>query len=113
MVLRKHRLPIALRHFAPAGFFASLLLLFLVSYLSTGWQAFVGYILPVSYVTVLSLGGMSVARTEGMFVGLMFPVVAFIMHISYALGFLGGIMGESRSRKKEIGHSGRSGCGTG
>ena len=88
VVLRKHRLPISLRHFAPALFFSALVALFLGAYFLPGMWALTGGILPLSYVLILSLAGISVALKEGIAVGLRFPIVAFIIHVSYALGFV-------------------------
>ncbi len=86
-VLRKHRLPISLRHFAPVGFFLVLIILFLASFPIPRPWSMVGYILPLGYWAMLSIGGLWLGRKEGIFVGLLFPLVAFIMHFAYALGF--------------------------
>ena len=93
LVLRKHRLPISYRHFAPIAFFSSLIIMPLVSlFLPSSW-GFIGYILPLLYGGILGLGGVSVALKEGFLVGLMFPLVASLMHLAYACGFAGGVGG--------------------
>ena len=92
VVLRKHRLPISLRHFAPALFFSSLVALIVGALFLSGWWALIGGILPLFYVLILGLAGTSVARKEGMAVGLRFPIAVFIIHLSYAIGFIWAIM---------------------
>ena len=59
-----------------------------------------GGVLPVMYVSILFVGGMWVAGKEGMGVGLMFPVAAFIMHFSYAIGF-GWAMIKEKIRRQD------------
>ena len=50
------------------------------------------------YFLILSLGGMWVVGKEGIGVGLMFPITAFVMHFSYAVGFGWAIMKEKIRR---------------
>ncbi len=87
VVLLKHRLPISLRHFAPVGFFSAMIALAVGGFfLPTGW-GWTGCILPITYMGILGLGGISVALKNGIGVGMRFPLAVFIMHSSYALGF--------------------------
>lgn len=97
LVLRKHRLPISLRHFAPILFFTTLVLLFVGAFFLPGQWFFMGGILPFFYVVVLSLAGISVAVKEGIAVGLRFPIAAFIIHLSYALGFVWAMIGRKKT----------------
>jgi len=92
VVLRKHRLPISLRHFVPVVFFSVMFALLLGSFIFSGWWAWTGFMLPMAYGVILGLGGVSVAIKGGMLVGLTFPLMAFVVHISYAMGFVWRIM---------------------
>ena len=94
VVLRKHRLSISLRHFAPIILFSVMGLLFLGCFSLSGWWAILGGVLPVMYASMLFLGGMWVAGKEGIDVGLMFSIAAFVMHFSYAIGFGSAVIKE-------------------
>lgn len=98
VVLRKHRLPISWRHFVPAAFFSVLGIVFAGSFFLPSSLAWIGYILPITYMAILTTGGILLATKKGVLVSLMFPLVAFLMHFSYGLGFLGGIVGAKPNR---------------
>ena len=98
-VLKKHRLPIAFRHFIPVLFFSAMGTLFLLSFMFNGWLKLAGLVLPTVYGSILGLGAVSVAIKKGIGVGLWFPVAAFILHFAYALGFVWECLG---ARKVDI-----------
>ena len=98
VVLRKHRLAISLRHFAPITLFSVMGILLLGCFSLPGWWALLGCVLPLMYFLILLLGGILVAGKEGIGVGLVFPITAFIMHFSYAVGFGWAIMKEKIRR---------------
>ena len=96
VVFRKHRLPISLRHFVPIVFFSGMFALLLGVFIFPGWWALTGFMLPIAYMVILGLGGASVSIKEGMLVGFLFPITAFVLHVSYAIGFARGILGPKR-----------------
>ena len=90
-VLKKHRLPQSFRQIVPVVFFSAMGVLLIGLFILPGWWAIIGLILPSIYLTILVFGGLGVGIKEGFLVGLLFPITAFVMHISYALGFAWGI----------------------
>lgn len=86
-VLRKHRLPASLRQLAPIAFFLAVAGLSVGSWFLPGEWVWVGLVLPVAYGIILISGGIGVGLKQGFTIGFMFPLAAFIMHFSYALGF--------------------------
>jgi len=92
-VLKKHRIPASLRQIAPVVFFPTSAFLLTGSLILPGWWALAACGLPLAYVLTLCSGGAWVALKEGITTGLLFPVAAFIMHFSYAIGFIRGLMG--------------------
>lgn len=92
-VLRKHKLPASLRQFAPVAFFPLAIMLLMVCWLLPYWWAGFGCLPSLAYGLVLISGGCSVAMKEGGLTGLLFPLAVLIMHLSYALGFLGNLLG--------------------
>lgn len=99
VVLKKHRLSISFRHFVPALFFLMIFAVGVGSVFLSGWWTGVGVILPLVYAVILCGAGLSVAFKEGMAVGLWFPISAFIVHASYALGFLWALIRGPKNRR--------------
>ena len=104
IVLKKHRLSISLRHFVPVVFFSAMGALALGTFFFPPRLNWMGWILPTIYVTVLGVGGASVALKEGIGVGFMFPLAAFIMHFYYAIGFTWGLLGVAMQRLRGEGN---------
>ncbi len=86
-VLRKHRIPASLRQLVPIIFFPVMLGMLIGNWcFPPGW-GWAGWVLPVVYGAVLVYGGIGVGVKEGWKTGCLFPLAAFLMHFSYALGF--------------------------
>ena len=92
VVLRKHKLSISLRHFAPFILFSAMGVLLIGGLMLPGWWALIGGVLPVMYALVLFIGGMSLVQKRGLKVALLFPLATLIIHLSYAIGFAWAIM---------------------
>lgn len=86
-VLRKHRIPASLRQLAPIIFFPVMLGMFVGGWLLPPAWVWVGWVLPLLYGAILASGGFGVGVKEGWKTGALFPLAAFLMHFSYALGF--------------------------
>ena len=92
-VLRKHKLPASLRQLAPVAFFPlSVMLLVGCWVLPFSWAG-LGCVPFIGYTLVLITAGMWIAIKKRSLVGIVFPFAALIMHSSYALGFLGNVLG--------------------
>ncbi len=102
LVLKKHRLPIALRHFIPVIFFSAMGAIFLGSFMFEGWLKLAGLVLPAVYGSILGLGGVLVGMKKGTSVGLWFPVAVFILHFAYALGFVWASLGAPKEGISKI-----------
>jgi GT2 family glycosyltransferase len=87
VVLRKHRLPISLRHFVPIIFFSLVCALSLGCLWLSGWWNLIAISLPMIYVLTLIIAGISLGGKQGRFVGLVFPFAAVTIHFAYAVGF--------------------------
>ncbi len=92
-VLRKHKLPASLRQLAPVAFFPMSVMLFVGCMVLPFWWAVFGCVPFIAYGLVLISAGIWVAVQKRSPVGLIFPFAALIMHFSYALGFLGNLLG--------------------
>lgn len=91
-VLKKHRLPASLRQLAPVGFFFVLSVVLVGCWFLPHEWVWVGWVLPVAYGIILASGGSLVGMKEGWMTGLLFPVAAFILHFSYAVGFSSALL---------------------
>jgi succinoglycan biosynthesis protein ExoA len=91
-VLRKHRVPASIRQIVPVTFFLLIFVLSVVGLCLPGWWRLVAAALPVAYASMLISAGTGVAIKHGMLVGLTFPIVAAIMHLAYAAGFVWGVI---------------------
>lgn len=87
--LKKHRTPISIRQLIPFGFFSSALILFLTSLIFN--KILIGIVLPVIYISSLFLGSVPLLIKSGIKVACNFPIAIFILHFSYAVGFLMGV----------------------
>jgi glycosyltransferase involved in cell wall biosynthesis len=87
VVLRKHRLPISLRHFVPIIFFSLVCALSLGCLWFSGWWNLIAISLPMIYVLTLIIAGISLRGKQGRLVGLVFPFAAATIHFAYAVGF--------------------------
>ena len=89
-VLQKHKIPISYRQQVPALFFLTIALLFIISYYFK--NIFIGLFLPVIYLIVLIGFTIYSFQKERFSIIKHLPGAIFILHFSYALGFLGGII---------------------
>lgn len=88
-VLLIHKTPISYRQQVPALFFSLVVLLFIVSFIVG--DIFIGLCLPALYLITLSMFAILKLKGEKIGVVKYLPVSLFILHFSYALGFLSGI----------------------
>ena len=83
-VMRKHKRPTTVRQIVPLAFFLTMAVLAVVG-LALG-QPLVAAALPIAYVGVLALIGLSVVPKAGFKVACLVPVAMATMHIAYAYG---------------------------
>jgi glycosyltransferase involved in cell wall biosynthesis len=88
-VLLIHKTPISYRQQVPALFFSLVVLLFIVSFIVG--NIFIGLCLPALYLITLSIFALSKLKSEKMGVVKYLPISLFVLHFSYALGFLSGL----------------------
>lgn len=90
-ILQKHPNQMRLRHFIPAGFIIALLTSTILGLLLPyGWFTLVS-ILGV-YLLVLMAASIIPVRREGLKTALLLPVVFIVLHASYGIGFLSGLI---------------------
>jgi glycosyltransferase involved in cell wall biosynthesis len=89
-VLIKHKIPISYRQQVPAIFFALIIIFFALSLLIGNYS--IGLFLPATYIIILCGFAISNLRKEKLSVIKYLPVTIFILHFSYALGFISGIL---------------------
>ena len=95
VVLRKHRLPISLRHFVPIVFFSLVCILALSGLWLSGWWNLIAFALPLVYAIILIIGGICLSDKQDKLVGLVFPFAAATMHVGYAVGFASAFLKRS------------------
>jgi GT2 family glycosyltransferase len=84
-VIRKHKIPISYRQFIPPLFFTSLIILIISSiFLGEIW---IGLSLPIFYVIIVLLTAL-LSKKVAIKILLFFIIGIFILHLSYAAGFL-------------------------
>jgi succinoglycan biosynthesis protein ExoA len=89
-VLQKHKIPISYRQQVPALFFFTITLCLIVAiYLN---NIFLGLLLPVTYLIALVGFSLLNIKKEGINIVKYLPVVLFILHFSYAIGFSVGLL---------------------
>jgi GT2 family glycosyltransferase len=91
-VIRKHKSPVSFRQVIPALFFVLIFLLLILGFLLPNKYQLISYILPLSYLVIIIFAGIISAIKNGLIVGLNFPLVVFILHFAYAMGFLKGLI---------------------
>ncbi len=89
-LLKKHKLPIALRQQIPFLFFSFVLIFFLVGIYFN--KIFVSLSLPAIYLFTLVLYTLKVLISKKQLYALWLPIVIFTLHFSYGLGFAVGII---------------------
>jgi succinoglycan biosynthesis protein ExoA len=89
-VLLKHKIPISYRQQIPALFFLTISFLFIIGYLFN--NIYLALILPFIYLIILL--GFAAYKLQKEKFGIIkyIPCAVFILHFSYALGFLSGII---------------------
>lgn len=89
-VLKKHKIPIAIRQFAPSTFFFVMLVTFVLGViLEMFWIAI---LLPGLYIITLLTIGLVYSYNKGFLISKYIPLSIFILHFSYAIGFVWGII---------------------
>ncbi len=90
-VIQKHKMPASWRHLIPGAFVLSLLCSFILSfYMKIGLFVFIGiltFYFTISFVTSLVIA----SKKEVKYV-LLLPVVFTVLHFSYGIGFLVGVI---------------------
>lgn len=89
-LLKKHKLPIALRQQIPFFFFSLVLILILIGILLN--DVFISLALPIIYLLSLILYTLKIIIFEKKLYILWLPIVIFILHFSYGSGFAVGII---------------------
>jgi glycosyltransferase involved in cell wall biosynthesis len=88
--IKKHKIPIALRQLAPSTFFFIMLIIFVLGViLELFWIAI---LLPVLYIITLLTIGLVYSFNKGFLISKYIPLSIFILHFSYAIGFVWGII---------------------
>ncbi|MEO8231615.1 MAG: glycosyltransferase family 2 protein [Ignavibacteriota bacterium] len=98
-LLKKHKLPIAMRQQIPFLFFSSVILLILLGIILQ--KMVVGIILPVVYFITLIIFSLKIFIFEKKYFAYWLPVVIPVLHFSYAYGFFQGILKFSISKKQK------------
>ncbi len=88
-VLKKHKIPIALRQYIPTLFFTGLIFFAFLSVLLN--NLLIGIILPLTYLILLILFSTKILLKNGMGITSNFLLSVFILHLSYASGFIFGL----------------------
>jgi glycosyltransferase involved in cell wall biosynthesis len=88
--LKKHKEPISLRQLVPITFFSGVGILAITGIMMHNF--WVSIFLPGIYILSLAIFAVPVIIKKGFIVGSLFPLSVFILHLSYALGFLNGIL---------------------
>src|ERR1035437_1199902 len=99
-VLLKHKIPISYRQQVPALFFLTIALLFIISFYFK--NTYMGLFLPIIYFIILIGFAVFSLKKERFGIIKYIPAVVFILHFSYALGFLSGIIKLGINRIKII-----------
>ena len=96
--LEKHKIPISIRQLIPAIFFSLLLMLIVVGIIKNSWIIVLG--LPVVYSAVLLLFALKILLKRTFSVAKFIPLAVFILHFSYACGFMAGVIKSVFGSKK-------------
>ncbi len=88
--LKKHKVPISIRQLIPAIFYFLLLMLVVGGIIKNSWIIALG--LPVVYSAALLLFAVNKLLKETFSVAKFIPLVLFILHFSYAVGFIVGFI---------------------
>jgi GT2 family glycosyltransferase len=87
--IKKHKIPIAVRQIVPAAFFGLISILFILGIiLELYW---ISIILPALYLVILLLVSLFYSFQIGIRISKNIPLSIFILHLSYAIGFLWGV----------------------
>jgi GT2 family glycosyltransferase len=89
-VLFKHKVPISYRQQVPALFFLIVLIIFLFAIFIN--EILIGFIIPALYLIILISFALSKIKKNKFSVIKNIPTAIFILHFSYAIGFLSGII---------------------
>jgi len=89
-LLKKHKLPIALRQQIPFLFFSLMMFLILFGIILN--KIIISLLLPIIYFIVLLLYTFKILILEKNLYALWLPIVIFTLHFSYGLGFAAGVI---------------------
>lgn len=99
-VLLKHKIPISYRQQIPALFFLTIAFLFITAFYFN--NVYLALLLPVIYlITLLGFAVYSLKKEKFVIIKYI-PVAVFILHFSYALGFISGIIKMSINKIRKI-----------
>lgn len=96
----KHKIPISYRQQIPALFFLTIVILFMTALYFK--NIYLALLLPVIYLIVLFGFAVSKLQKEKFEVIKFIPFAVFILHFSYALGFLSGVLKASIEKVSKI-----------
>jgi GT2 family glycosyltransferase len=99
-VLLKHKIPISYRQQVPALFFLTIVILFMIALYFKNIN--IALLLPVFYLIVLFGFAVSKLQKEKFEVIKFIPFAVFILHFSYALGFLSGVLKASNDKLRRV-----------
>lgn len=88
--LKKHKEPISFRQLVPFIFFVFVFFLLIYGILLN--NGLIALIVPSIYLLVLSIFSIPVLIKENLRVAINFPLSIFILHFSYAVGFVAGMI---------------------
>jgi succinoglycan biosynthesis protein ExoA len=97
-LLKKHKLPIALRQQVPFVFFSLIFMVLIIGLLLDSFEA--AFFLPTAYVSILfayTFGQYIIKKKNYIF---WLPIVIFVLHFSYAVGFSVAWIKKEFSHKK-------------
>jgi glycosyltransferase involved in cell wall biosynthesis len=89
-VLKKHRIPISHRQQIPILFYFLVVLLAVLGLIFQNLM--LGISLPIIYFLTIILFTIPIFVKEKLNIAIRFPVAVVVLHMSYAVGFLGGII---------------------
>jgi len=92
VVMRKHKMVLSLRQLVPFVFYLIMTFCLIVGLFLPGWFKLLAIALPVLYPSVILTAAGFVVKQNNLAVGIHFPIVVMILHFSYALGFVKGLL---------------------
>jgi len=98
IVLRKHKLPISYRQFAPVIFYLFVGILLIISILLK--NIYIGLLLPIIYLMIITSYSLIHLKKNNIKIVLLLIFSIIILHLSYACGFIAGFFKSTFSKNK-------------